>query len=393
MANCPYCTTEIIEGLNFCVECENQVRCLKCGALLYKGKSRCLKCGELLEQSLASQGAMNTYTLEEKSTKSSSYRRIEVKASDSAVGTLTTGLPFGSSAPPKTFNARETLPENLPPALPSGSDKTITIDAANQESSEEDGKVTHSLESDRLFTRNSDYGIVSSKTLRDYILKLSSKKERQQVFAVIYVWAYRELLSESISHGNLVAVMKYEDLHDNHIRTYLSEVAKNYFRTDGDYYELNNYDGVQRVKGILSAIQNPVQPSGVTEVKKSSKRRGRPAGQSNKEEFKKVEPWVAMSIESLENFDVRRLKSASDWGAFGLYILTKILKVEEAVEAGLVYTYLTKKFTTMPISRKSLLNRMGDTEGKFGKSASGAYFLTTKAEAEMKALIEGSGAK
>lgn len=391
MESCPYCATEIVDNLNFCVECEKQVKCLNCSGVLYLCKARCLKCGEPLKQSLDSQPEMNTYTLEEKVTKSSAFRSLKVKASDNAIGTLMGRLPFGANTPLQPLDTRKAPPANLLPALPSDTDKTITTEPDKQVIGEDrrNSEIIDSLKAEHLFTQNSDHGIIPNKTLREYISRLSSKKEKQQVFALMFVWAHKEWFDESVSHENLVAVMKEESQYDSNSRKHLIEVAKDYFKKVDNQYEVDNYEGTNKVQEIISTIQNPEQSLGVTKIKKGSKR-GRPAGQHNKAELEVIKPWLEMPIEHLKDFDTRELKSAPDWVAFGLYILTKILKVQGTVEVGLLYAYLTNKFETMPIKRKAFVNRISDAKSKFTRNTNGAYFLTPEAEAEVKKLIEGS---
>lgn len=351
-----------------------------------------MRCGESLKEAVTSVSRMNTYTLEEKSTRSSSYRRIDIQASDSAVGALVGRLPIGSNVPMQPLDAKETPP--VPSlALPSEREKTISLES--EASAEVDDVYKQSPSelstADNLFNKHSDGDIVPSKTLRDYIQRLPSKKEKQQTLIMVIVWAYKQIFGENISLEKLVAATRQEDLYDTHTRGYLLEIAKNYFRTVGDRYEVNPYDGEKRVTEIIQAIQNSDKTDTATEPKKTGKR-GRPPGSLNKKEVEAVEPWLNKLPENFKKFDARQLTSAADWGAFGLYILTKVLEVDEAVSVGLVYVYLIKQFPVMTISGKDFGKRIGDSRNKrFVKNAGGAYFLTAEAEAQVKKLIESAG--
>ena len=388
MVNCPYCSADVIDDINFCIECENQVRCLNCGSILYKGKSRCLKCGESLKETATPVSEMNSYTLKRKVTRHSSSEEIEVKASDASVGALMGKLPFGSNAPLQPLNLRETPSTSL--ALPSEGGKTISLEAETQINEEDrfEEKPSHLPTANSLFNKLSDDEIAPSNALREHIQALSSKKEKQQVLVTMLVWAYKELNNENISREKLLASVKSENLFSTNFYTYLSELAKNYFMTVDDHYEINPNDGEKRVEEVMWAIQNPTKTGTVTEQKKPSKK-GRSSRSLNKKEVEMVEPWLSRPLpKEFEGFDARQLSSAADWGAFGLYILTKVLNIAQSIDAGLVYVYLTKQFGVMTVSRKNFVKRMGDNTSKFKKNASGAYFLTAEAEAQIKGLIE-----
>src|SRR4051794_31244034 len=85
MNTCPYCNTEIVDGFYFCANCEQQVKCRQCHSLLLANKSRCLVCGSSIVAQ-DSQTVMNTLDIEENQTPDSYHRRVNVQATDYAVG-------------------------------------------------------------------------------------------------------------------------------------------------------------------------------------------------------------------------------------------------------------------------------------------------------------------
>ena len=260
MANCPYCATEISVDINFCENCEKQVCCLHCESLLHKGKSICLKCGEPLKRGVASESEMNSYTLDEKSDKDSYSRRIELRASNEAVGSFVGKLPLGPRASPqRPPEDKNNIPIDQVPELPSSSSNSIDVEPNGQATIRSDSKAQegNSSELGRLFTEHSKYEIIPSKSLRTYIHSLSSKKNKQQTFAIIFVWAFKKMLNKSISRDELVSVMKHETLHDTNSAGHISETAKNYFKEDDNHYEVNDYDGAEKVEEIIDAIRNP----------------------------------------------------------------------------------------------------------------------------------------
>ena len=337
---------------------------------------------------------MNTYDFEEEITEKSSSRRVSIRASNEAVGTLVNRLPFGSitSSPPlrRTENQNGTTIKSLPTT----SDDSQGPEDEDIESSEystavvEEERKLASLDIDRLFTDDHEHGVIPSKPLRDYIKSLDSKTERQSVFIIMYVWAYYERHKSSSSRDSLVSGMKSEGIYDTNSPKHIANAAKDYFKVDSNGYQVHPYHGVEKVEEIINAIQNPKQSSNNSETKKN--KRGRPSGQINKKELEKVKPWIEQEVDRLDTFDTRKLSNASKWGAFGLYILTKVLKVEDAVEAGVLYTYLVTKFSTVHSKRRTFVERMRKAESTFSKNAKGKYFLTEKAENEMRALINGS---
>ncbi|MBP8001975.1 MAG: hypothetical protein KA314_03950 [Chloroflexi bacterium] len=336
---------------------------------------------------------MNTYTLEEKATKSSSYRRIEVHASDGAVDAFTARLPFGANVPLRPLNIQEPSFKDAGLALLSGYEETPTIEQNNKTVIDvgEQEADSFSLKVENLFSEHSEHKILPSKTLREYIRKLPTKKERQQIFAIMFVWAFNQQFNESISHEKLIAVMKYEDLFDSNTYKHIPEVAKNYFTTFDNNYRVNNYDGARRVEEIIKNIQNP-EPSQVADSKKSSKG-GKPVGKPNKLETETITPWLDMPLDVLQSFDVRKLESATEWGIFGLYILTKILRVQQTVKAGTLYAFLSRKYPTIGAKRKTLVDALRTNGTKVLLSADGAYSLTETGEREVKKLIESEGNK
>ncbi|NOK61364.1 MAG: hypothetical protein GFH27_549305n133 [Chloroflexi bacterium AL-W] len=92
---CPYCTSDVPEKYNFCLTCQRQVKCLNCKESLLPEKNKCFVCGIVIGASQSSQTPMNEFTLEEKQTRTSAYRKINGRLSDNAIGeaaTLFSGL-------------------------------------------------------------------------------------------------------------------------------------------------------------------------------------------------------------------------------------------------------------------------------------------------------------
>lgn len=335
---------------------------------------------------------MNTYTLEERVTKTTSFRRIEVKGTDNAVAAFTPRLPLGhntSMQPPNDVRQAFVQDDSLP-ALPSERE-SITIENSD-DSTKPDEPATYSNNSDasgkNLFNEDSKYGVIPSKKFRDHIQKLSSKKEKQQTFFIMYVWAYWEYKKSTVSREQLIEAVRGEGLFDSNTQKHVKETIKNYFKNDNGSFEITPYDGADKVKSIIENIENPNFTLDKPEQK--SRKGGRPSGSLNKNEAAKIKPWLDKPIEGLDSFDVRKLDSAADWSVFGLYVLTKKMKVVEAVEANLLYSFLSHKYSSFPIKRKTFMNSFGNSPKRFIKNANNAYLLTQDSEKWIEKTIENN---
>jgi hypothetical protein len=388
MTKCPHCSTEIVDELNFCVNCEEQINCLHCGTHLFKDKSRCLKCGEPIKAQISEINEMNTYTLEEKTTKSTSYRRVEIRASDSALGVWKPGMGIDSGVPLQPFIGQDRPSGDSLPALTNLSVNSAVVNPGPERREENRDSDSDAFDPEVLFAKNSDNGISPGKSLRDYLSRLPSKKERQEVFITLFVWAYKKVCSEACSSENIISAMKNDHLYDGHSSQYLSETIKNYFVVTSGKHEINNYDGVKKVNEILDSMKGNKVTSNIIDVKKNN-RKNRPPGKIGKDETAIVNPWTKLIVENLNEFDARKLKNASDWAVFGLYVLTKILKVQETIDPDLVYVYLKIKFPIISVQRKNFVEKMRTMDKKFIRSVSGAYSLTEIAEKEIRELIQG----
>jgi len=85
MKTCPYCSAEMDEQFNFCIECERQVKCITCGSYLLPGKSRCLICGTSVVSATHPSSNLNEYSFEEEQTKGMYKRQVHLKFSDVAI--------------------------------------------------------------------------------------------------------------------------------------------------------------------------------------------------------------------------------------------------------------------------------------------------------------------
>jgi len=101
--NCPYCDFLIDEAYNFCVSCEQQVKCLTCGSYLIKDKSKCLKCGNFLNTPQTAATPMNNFSLEEEQSDSNYSRKLNLSFTDNSIDKVASVLGgYVPLVPPKS---------------------------------------------------------------------------------------------------------------------------------------------------------------------------------------------------------------------------------------------------------------------------------------------------
>jgi hypothetical protein len=384
---------EVDEGLNFCISCEEQTKCLKCGAYLFKGKSKCLACGQGVEGLPA---PMNEYHLEEEITPNTSKRRIIARASDSAIGELAALFEIARervlTAPtfPQT-KARsgssggyvEVAPANRP-AIQGSMDGTARTDRQQNEGPLDLSSLEKKSLAEQYFKPFDDEDLTPTHKLNLHLTNGATKKERQQVFVLLYVWALGLCLVKQVTREDIISALQREKLYDSNSTKYLKAVVKNYLRDTGGFLAMHT-DGLTEVKRVIEGFDRGDQ-SDKDAAKKRSARTTRSPGQPSKQEREAVAAWLRKDLE-LGAFDVRNLKVAADWAAFTLYVLTKHLKVVTTVPAGLIYAYAFCQFQGMPVKRKGLTNALSRQESKFIRGTDGSYQLTQSAEQEVEKLL------
>lgn len=198
MPVCPYCKFEISEEYNFCLNCDSQVKCTHCAKLLIPGKTRCFVCGNSLVSKELSQTQMNEFTLEEKQTTKSASRRINARLSDDAFGqaaSLFGGMPSSRLVP----QTKRDTPPPLQKLLPLPQDNQNEVDQAVEGYSADQSSTPLSNKDDRdralcFFEVDGEAELVAKIT--DY--KGKSKKEQQQRFILVYVWAFQHIFIRAV---------------------------------------------------------------------------------------------------------------------------------------------------------------------------------------------------
>lgn len=359
MPQCPYCNSISPEQYNFCINCEIQIKCLQCGSLLVANKSRCLSCGKRIEEADTGSASINRFTLEEKSTSKSSYRKIEGHLSDNAFGqaaSLFGGLPQtrpSSSHQPRIIHEASRL------ALPNSHPVITETDSSFEESKGGDEAITVTPEmppshhtsmpidrAQRYFDLDSDSELIAR--MSDF--KGVNKQEQQKRFMILYVWAYALILGKpEPSKKIILAALSKKGFSDSNSFKHFSSIENKYFSKAGGGYRIN-LDGEKEVNRILNEIEND-SIRGFQDWDKVKPRER--SARLNKDISERIDRWVDMPVD-INNFDVRKLKKASNYALFTIWVLTSRLKVEKAVKPVEIFNYLKRKYAHVPVTQKTI---------------------------------------
>ena len=341
MSNCPYCDTQINEEYNFCLSCERQVKCLECGSYLFKDKSKCLKCGSLVKNAQPSSTPMNSFSLEEEQSDSNYSRKINLSFTDAAIDkvsyVLNGNVPLSISK--KNNQSTQSQQQLTFPFAQVASDRNHldNSEITNEEILETTAKsVSDDNPAYNYFDKDSQGFFIS--TSHDY--KGKNKKLQQQRFSLLYVWAYNSINGEPVpSKDHLSQAARLNGIYDQNYSHHLNDVANRYFIKSDGTFKLNPSG-----KAHLKEIQTEMEDSELCGFvySNSTRKKSSRGSRTTKEDSQKVEQWVQMPSK-FDKFDVRELKALAEYGIFCIYIITKELKIENAVKPSLAYEYLTKK--------------------------------------------------
>lgn len=379
MPDCPYCNVLIDEAYNFCVSCEQQVKCLVCGSHSIKDKSKCLKCGTSLSVSQTTATPMNSFSLEEEQTESNYSRKLNLSFTDTAIDKAASVLGgYVPLTPPKSPKHVAQPQQQL--ALPF------------LQTSAENGQLDQFETTDNETVETTPKSILDNNSPSDYFekdaqgflisnnhdYKGKNKKLQQQRFSILYVWAYNSLNEEAVPNDHLTQAAQRNGVYDQNYPTYLKEAANRFFtKLDGSFKI--NPSGRAEVRKIQAEMQDS-DLSG-SEYWNSTRKKSNRSPRATKEDTQRIEQWVQMPSK-FDSFDVRDLNTRSDLTILALYDITKELKVETAVKPSLAYEYLTKRYKTVSISNKNLSDTLSDKKYKkyFERTSEGLYYLTQEAE-------------
>lgn len=383
MSACPYCNSPLQEKLNFCIECEKQIKCLQCGEFLFPNKSRCLICGTHIVDMRSENSQtlpVNTYRLKESRDENSYKREVELQITDNAVEKITPVISYFTQIPGNNagykqlaLSSKEEIVENLEEEIHDKEEDAIEQnEIINHELSKTSITQKEGDLASKLFVKDGDY-----LKPREADFKGEKKKDQQQRFLLLYVWAYPTIFPGQLpSKQHLLDAAKKLGLLDPNWYPYFDEVSGQYFTHTQDGYQLN-FSGEKQANSLLSAIMDE-NVKGYEYWKPKVSRKRLPV---NRDDKTKLEQWRQMPSRG-NSFEILSLKDDKDYALFALYDLTKEIKVLSSVKPALAFEYLTSRYEKISVKKDAFRNTLAREYNQkfFRKTDSGEYFLTEEAE-------------
>jgi len=390
MQNCPYCNAPLNEKYNFCINCDRQIKCVHCNDFLIPNKIRCYMCGKPIENEATSPSVMNEFNLEEKHTRSSSSRSLKGRFSDVAFGQA--AALFGGLPVPKPLLVRNTNAKQQPlyeqPTLPHFEETPNVIIGEPPERSEHAPSTPPIAQqpSDKIARYFEQDGADSLVCLvADY--KGETKKDQQQRFILLYIYAYHQFFNHPLPEQKyVIKALQNRNMFDNNVYKHFPSVESRYLIKVEAGYRVNT-DGVKEIERIISEIEDETK-KGFVDWDKPGKPRAKQS-RLNSQYEQQLDLWVDLDT-GINNFDIRSLKRATNYAMFSLFILTKKLNVTRAVQPILIFQYLKRKFSSIPVSQKSIANALKRPYNAkfFEKTADGSFYLTVEGESKIRGWLQ-----
>lgn len=386
---CPFCSAETPFEHNFCIFCDQQIKCLNavCGKKLVPGKTFCFGCGQTIAKIPTAQSQPNKYIRDVKQSGKTYEEHTEFSLSDHAVSEI---APFvvgqmmsrppkpphpGSFSPPAPFqqplvDLNDALPEAEVPQLPEAIDhQPLEANGA--------GAV-------RYFARDGEYLIVEVKDFKG-----STWADQQKRFILLYVSAYNRLVEQPVPSKEHLrkAAEKASILDSKNFTKYIGEVTRKYLSEISGGYKLNQ-DGEKEIKNILAQIEDEnVEPGNKYWERSTSATTKRQ--RFSKDDKIKIQEWAQEEV-CLDNFKVRDIRQARDYALLSLWILTVHLKKADAVRWNYAYYYLKEKFTTISVEPESFSRAISKSiNDNYFRKTGDSYFLSSEGQQKVEGWIAG----
>jgi len=275
MCPCPLCEKSTPSDMNFCIECDGQIKCLECESRLFRGKSYCLKCGKALvsrQESVAQNHFVRTVEGE-----GATYKEhTELHVTNDAVGIF---VPMVLSP---------TTPGYKLPSVPATT-STKTVDASFEELS---GKIPESnriqnsqqnidkeqIESNKS-SSNSTLASIFQETENGWILyrpeiKALNKADFVRRLTCLFLQFNYERGNSSVPRTEIMNLLTYYGVNDGNTRIWIANEKILMQVTPKDLKLIG--PGVQFVQQILGEISDNEKPSGWkigTKVKRGTRKK------------------------------------------------------------------------------------------------------------------------
>ena len=385
MITCPYCKTEFDEQLNFCANCEKQVRCLSCGKPLFPGKTRCLICGASVAVAASISPKFNEYLLEEEISDGSSKRKIHLKMSDTAIGAV--GEHLDRYLQPWSQPEIMTKPQVRTPALPaleagttiSKTDETTVSPVSSSGTTEAADKYAWA---DDYIVKVDDQIDIK---ITDF--KGKTKTEQQRRFVLLFVWGYQRHFDVPVPDRKpIIRMAKRLNVWNTSFSDCVTHMERDLL--------IKNTVGLMLAPGAVKEVNQILDDLQKTELKghTSSNRPNKKSSDKTPKENSVealLQDWTSKDID-LAGFDVRELQKANarQKVEFGLWILKVKLGVEKA-RLGVVISFVTQKYPTIGGNVGTLQNAARDKK-YIVRTLQGECVLTHKGEEDIEALLPES---
>lgn len=386
---CPFCSAETPSEHNFCIFCDQQIKCLNsdCGKKLVPGKTFCFSCGKTIAKIPVAQAQPNKYIRNVKQSGKTYEEHTEFSLSDHAVSEI---APFvveqmmsrpskppypTASRPPAQLqqplvNLNEALPGAEVPQLP--------------EAIERQPLEANLVGAARYFERDDDYLVA---TIKDF--KGSTWADQQKRFILLYASAYYQIFGQSVPDKEHFkkAAERASILDSSNFTKYLGEATRTYLNEIGGRFKLN-HDGEKEVKVILARIEDDNIGAGNKYWERSTSSTTK-RQRFNKDDKTKVQEWAQEEI-NLGSLNVRDIRIARDYALVSLWILTVHLKKAEAVRWNDAYYYFKEKFTTLSVKTDAFNRALAKPENdKYFRKAGELYYLTSEGQQKVEDWIAG----
>lgn len=387
MLTCFYCNFEVEEGANFCGRCFRQVRCRECSNTLKPNAPICLVCGTTTNSPIITpQQPINEYLLEEAQTEKTFKRKVSAKLTNEAAGTILSLLGQGVTPAPNNFNRRVDVsrkPSETPlleaKIPPHEEEANIEDPEIEDDQPEVQNNNPPALETSNISKFFSVAGGKVVPTITDY--KGGSKKEQQVRATILFIHANELLLKEGVKIEQIRDALSARGIMDRNFSTYFVEVKSNYLYEVDGIYKLNS-SGQERAVTALKDIMNG-------ESKGWSKGDSRPRKpRRGKTDDALVSDWLSKA-EDLRELNIASITNHKQLVIFAVWLLTKKMKVADAVHPLDVYSFVKRKFQTVGISSEQFSNAVAkeDHNNRYDKTEDGHMFLRPNGEKESEALM------
>lgn len=387
---CQFCKKFTPADINFCVECDMQIKCLECGKKTFQGKDYCLYCSKPLAVRKLGSQAPNHYlrTVEQDGDRLKEH--TEFSLSDKSVAEI---APFvvGQILPNnKRVGSNPSLPPQTDEAVTSAVDITQkqgsspNVESNNTQPVKE--QAVNSPKELRFFAEDDGFLIA---TIKDF--KGKTWADQQKNFLLLYIFYYRLVFNKPIPNDeHLKSAAEKADIVDkNNFTSHIKNIHSGYLMPFAGGFILNE-DGVKRANEIISLIDNNQIPEG-NKYWSRNKTSSAPATPRIKEEDRrKVKEWAAEKVE-LGKLDVLELKSAREYAMFAIWSITIALKKGDSVKRGEAFYYLSTKYANISVKSEAFLRAVDNNRPKYFESnpTDGSNYLTKLSQQIVEDWVSG----